>query len=173
MRVTVLILSLLLGAIMFFQTFLGYVLGSAGNDEGIAGAGAVGLLMSLLWLVAAAFVLPLPMVSVILFVVAGIFGFAASGDFPDLAVWGGISLVLAVLSLLGWRGKRKERRERAAELTRQQERDNRMEQLLTQQRNQPAFNPVIGAACPACGHLNPNGTRFCGNCGQTLSPAPA
>ncbi|HEV2529713.1 MAG TPA: zinc ribbon domain-containing protein [Thermomicrobiales bacterium] len=127
--------------------------------------------MALIWLVAAAFVLPLPMVSVVLFVIAGVLGFAASGDFPDLAVWGGISLVLALLSLFGWRGKRKERRERQVERARQTERDDRMEQLLTQQRNQPTFTPVMGSACPSCGHPNPDGTRFCGNCGQTLVAA--
>lgn len=166
MRVTVLILSLLLGAFMFFQTFLAYAFGSAAEDDGVAQSGAVGLLMSILWLVAAAFVIPFPMVSVIAFVVAGLLGFAASGDLPDLAVWGGISLVLALFSLLGYRGKRKDRREQLAERTRQQERDNRMEQLVTQQRTP---YPVMGTNCRNCGAPNAQGTRFCGNCGQALA----
>jgi hypothetical protein len=175
MRVTVLILSLLLGAIMFIQTTLVAGLGSAANDEGTAQSGSVGLFMSLLWLVAAALVLPLPMVSVILFALAGVLGFAASGDFPDLAIWGGISLALALLSFFGWRGKRKERRERTAEQLRQRERDDRMEAMLRQQGQAQSLSgptPVLGRPCPACGAPNPVGTRFCGNCGAA-QPAPA
>lgn len=165
MRVTVLILSLLLGAIMFIQTTLVSGLGSMADDEGTSQSGAVGVFMSLLWLIAAAFVIPFPMVSVIAFALAGLLGFAASGDFPDLAIWGGVSLVLGVLSLLGYRGKRRDRREQLAERARQQEQDNRMEQLVTQQRTP---YPLMGAACRNCGAPNAQGTRFCGNCGQAL-----
>lgn len=122
MRVTVLIIGLLLGTVMFLQTFLVNVLGQAGNDENIEQSAAVGIFMSLLWLIACAFVLPLPMVSVVLFVIASIFGFAASGEFPDLGIWAGVSGALAVLSFLGWRGKRKERRTFTLEKARQDER---------------------------------------------------
>lgn len=130
MRVTVLILSLLLGAIMFIQTFLGSVASDLANDEGGEQSSAVGLMMALLWLIAAAFVIPFPMVSVVLFALAGLFGFAGSGDFPDLAYWGGISLVLSVLSFFSWRGKRKATREANLEKKRQLERDDRLEQML-------------------------------------------
>lgn len=133
MRVTVLIIGLLLGAVMFLQTFLVNVLGQAGNDENIEQAAAVGVFMSLLWLVACAFVLPVPVVSVVLFAIASIFGFAASGEFPDLGIWGGVSMGLAVLSLLGWRGKRNDRRTVELDKARQDERDARMETLLQQQ----------------------------------------
>lgn len=97
MRVTVLIAGLLLGAIMFLQTFLVSALGSAAQDQRSEQAGSIGLMMAFLWLIACAFVMPLPMVSVVLFVVAGLLGFAYSGDFSDLAIWSGISLALAVL----------------------------------------------------------------------------
>lgn len=168
MRVTVLILSLLLGALMFVQTVLVYGLGSAANDEGSSGSGAIGVFMCLLWLVAAAFVIPLPMVSVVAFAIAALLGFAVSGDFPDLAIWGGASLVLGVLSLLGWRGKRKGQREQAAERTRQMDRDNRMEAMMQQ-----GFRPQMAASvgvmrCTQCGTDNPSSTRFCGNCGAQL-----
>jgi hypothetical protein len=130
MRITVLILTLILGAIMSAQTFLVYGLSSAVNDQGTSESGAVGLMMALLWLVAAAFVIPRPIVSVIAFVIAGLFGFAASGDFPDLAVWGGISLALALLSFFGWRGKRKDDLEARREKARQLERDQLMEEMM-------------------------------------------
>lgn len=82
------------------------------NDEDTGTAAAVGVLMALIWIFGCALVIPLPRVAMILFALAGVFGFAASGNFPDLAFWGGVSFVLALFSLLGWRGKRKtDRRE--------------------------------------------------------------
>lgn len=46
-----------------------------------------------------------------------------SADFPDLAVWGGISLVPATLSFFGWLGRRKERRRFKVEREQQAARD--------------------------------------------------
>lgn len=107
MRVAVLILGLILGAIMFAQTFLVNVLSNAVDEQGSSESSAVGLLMALMWLVACALVIPAPRFAAIIFVLAGVLGFAASGDFPDLAIWGGVSLVLAVFAFFGWRGKRR------------------------------------------------------------------
>lgn len=167
MRVTVLIIGLLLGAVMFVQTFLVNLLGQAGDQQGVEQAGAVGLMMSLLWLIACAFVLPLPFVSVVMFLISGVVGFASSAEFPDLAVWGGISLVLAALSFFGWLGKRKERRQFKIERARQEERDARMETILHQQSRTVAPETI----CPSCNRTNAAGTRFCGNCGTALSAA--
>ncbi len=172
MRITVLILGLLLGAVMFIQTFLVSALSQAGSDQAGENASAGGVFMAFLWLVACAMVLPLPIVSVVLFAIAGAIGFALSGDFPDLAWWGGISIALAVLSFFGWLGKRKQQREQRAERGRQSERDQRMEVMLQQQaRPQPATPYQV--PCPSCQRLNAAGTRFCGSCGTTLAPAQA
>lgn len=130
MRIAVLILGLLLGLLMFLQTLLVYGLSDALNDEASAQASAIGVVMALLWLVACAFVLPFPLVSVVAFAIAGLFGFAASGEFPDLAIWGGVSVVLAVMSIFGWRGKRKHDREVRAEKARQAERDAMLAQMV-------------------------------------------
>lgn len=131
MRIAVLILGLLLGAIMFFQTFLSYTLSSAVDLEGQSESSAVGLFMALLWLLACALVFPLPLVSAIVFAIAGLLGFAASGDFPDLAYWGGASLVLAALSLFGWFGKRRAaRRERIREATKEAEQRAAMDRAV-------------------------------------------
>lgn len=108
MRIAVLVLGLILGAIMFVQTFLVYVLSGVANDAASGSASAIGLFMALLWLIAVALVLPLPLVSTIVFVLAGLLGFGMSAQFPDLSVWGGASLVLAVLSFGGWLGKRRD-----------------------------------------------------------------
>jgi hypothetical protein len=173
MRIAVLIIGLLLGAVMFLQTVLVSGLSDAANDEASAQSGAVGVFMSLLWLAACAFVIPFPMISVVVFALAGVLGFAASGDFPDLAIWGGISLVLAVLSLLGWRGKRRDRREADAERQRQVERDERMEALL---RGQTATASAGIAAAPSTWIPAPTSTApvtfptFCASCKSRLDP---
>lgn len=110
MRVAVLILGLVLGAFMLFQTFAVYALSGATSDKTSSGAGAIGILMALLWLIACALVIPLPQISVVPFAVAGVLGIAAASTskFHDLQIWGIISLVLALLSFFGWRSKRKD-----------------------------------------------------------------
>jgi membrane protein implicated in regulation of membrane protease activity len=72
--------------------------------------------MAFMFLVAGAFALAFPFVSVIVFFFAGMFGLAggASTSFGDLTIWGVASLILAVFSYFGWREKRKRRREEQA-----------------------------------------------------------
>ena len=165
MRIAVLILGLLLGLVMFLQTFVGGILSSIGDDETMQQAFAVGILVSLLWLVGCALVLPFPLASVISFVLAALFAFAISGDYPDMGAWGTVALILAAMSFFGWLGKRRDRREQRAERQRQEERDARLESLLTQQ--QSAIEAQIH--CPSCGQPNNPMSRFCGDCGATLA----
>jgi hypothetical protein len=113
MRIAVLILGLILGAIMFFQTVLVAGLSGMAGDKATNTAGGGGIIMALLWLVGCALVISVPLVSVVAFVVAGLIGFAFSANFPDLAAWGGVSLILAVLSLIVWFGKRRGERKEA------------------------------------------------------------
>lgn len=169
MRIAVLILGLLLGLVMFLQAFVGGILSSMGDDEAMQQAAAVGILVSLLWLVGCALVLPFPLASVISFAIAALFAFAISGDYPDMGIWGAIALILAAMSFFGWMGKRKDRREKRAERQRQEERDARLEGLLTQ--HQAATNSQV--ACPSCGQANSIQSRFCGNCGAEISTTTA
>lgn len=116
MRIATMILSLILMLLVGFQscavTIGDSILGEPAKTQG----GAIGILMALLFLVGGAFALGFPLVSLVAFVLAGVFGIAggASTSFGDLAVWGWISLVLAVLSFFGWREKRKRRAESAS-----------------------------------------------------------
>lgn len=163
MRLVVLIIGLLLGLLMFLQTFLVNVLGQAARDKATEQAGTVGVAAAVLWLLACAFVMPWPLVSVGSFFLAASLSFSVSGDFPDQLYCGIVALILAAFSFLGWRGKVQDRRTKAAEQARQAERDARYEALLTAQAYQRQDAP-----CPACGQLNPAGVRFCGRCGTKL-----
>jgi hypothetical protein len=163
MRIAVLIIGIVLTIGLFFQAVLVGGLSSAVNDEATGESAAIGILMALLWLIGCGFVLPMPRVSMVLFALAGLLGFAASGNFPDLAFWGGASLVLSVLSYFGYRGKRKADRKEA-------ERDAMMRQVLAAQQSQIGFVAPAGArppsACARCGSIMEAGARFCPNCGQ-------
>jgi hypothetical protein len=156
-RIAVLVLGLVLGAVMFVQTFLVYALSGVTRNIGSGQSGAIGLFMVLMWLVASALVLAVPLVSAIVFAVAGLLGFAASNDFPDLAIWGGMSFVLAVLSVIGWIGKRRTARQEAA----------RYEQLVAVA--SPGRRPVPTVPCPSCGAQNVPGARFCAECGAAIA----
>src|SRR5215203_3817664 len=91
------------------------MLGEKASTQG----GDIGIFMALLFLVGAAFALVLPLVSLAVFVLAGIFGIAAgaSTSFSDLTIWGWVSLALAVMSFFGWREKRSKREESRSRVT--------------------------------------------------------
>ncbi len=184
MRVATLVIGLILVIGLFIQSVLISGLSDMANDEDTGTAAAVGVLMALIWVFGCALVIPAPRVAMILFALAGVVGFAASGNFPDLAFWGGVSFVLALFSLLGWRGKRKTDR-------REEERDALIRkaagaQLMTAQStafmaqgmssgrmesSQPPVPAAIPAArtCELCGASNGEAARFCANCGQSFA----
>jgi hypothetical protein len=110
------ILSLILMLLVGFQSCAVSIGDSIAGEPANTQGGAIGILMALLFLVAGAFALGFPLVSLVAFVLAGVIGIAggSSTSFGDLAVWGWISLVLAVLSFFGWREKRKRRAESAS-----------------------------------------------------------
>lgn len=114
MRVAVLILGLVLGAVMLFQSVLVAGFSGIAGQEATNTASGGGIIMALLWLIGVALVIPVPLVSVIAFVLAGLIGFASAANFPDLAAWGGVSIVLAALSQIGWFTKRRGERQQAS-----------------------------------------------------------
>jgi 4-hydroxybenzoate polyprenyltransferase len=113
MRLAVLIITLCLTGIVGLQSCTIAAGGSLLKDQDAAGGGAVGLLIALLFVLGAAFVMGLPRVSMVLFAIAGFLGLGigATSSFTDLKIWGGLSLVLAVMS---WFGSRELRRKQVA-----------------------------------------------------------
>jgi hypothetical protein len=103
MRVAVLVIGLILLLAIGLQSCLvttgEAILGGLGGGETVGGAGPIGLLVALLFGIAAAFALGKPAVSVVFFVLAALLAFmAGSTGFSDMKVWGVFALVLALLS---------------------------------------------------------------------------
>src|SRR5215217_2757618 len=111
MRIAVTILSLGLMLVIGFQSCAASVGGSLGKDESTSAAGAMGFLVVFLFLIAGAFAMSFPIVSVVAFVLAGTVALAAgvSSDFSDLAIWGVTALILAVMSYFGHREKQRKK----------------------------------------------------------------
>lgn len=168
MRVGAMVVGILLAIWTFLEAaVIGGFENAAGSEENLAGGGG---LASVLCGLAAIMVLAIPLVSTILFGLASVVSFAvASQGYGNHYVYGSITALLAIMAFFGWLGRRRERRVFKMEKARQEERDARMEQLLQQQaRPQQSLGQI---PCPSCGHLNPAGTRFCGNCGTALVTA--
>lgn len=123
MRLATLIISLVLSLGLFIQSCAVAVGGSISEDlstaaadrreaEDLAGGGGIGIFAALLWLVAAAFVMNKPKISMWLFVVAGLFCLIGGATgFSDLFIWAVVSFAFA---LMAWRGT-KEKEKKALE----------------------------------------------------------
>jgi hypothetical protein len=112
-RIAVTILSLGLMFVIGFQSCAASIGGSMGNDQSTSNAGAMGFFVVFLFLIAGAFAMSFPLVSVVCFLLAGTVALAAgfSSDFADLAIWGFVALGLAVMSYFGHREKQRRRAE--------------------------------------------------------------
>jgi uncharacterized membrane protein len=72
----------------------------------------MGFLVVFLFLIATSFAIAFPVVSLVSFLIAGTVAIAAglSSNFSDLAVWGFVALILAVMSYFGHKEKQRRRR---------------------------------------------------------------
>lgn len=113
MRLAVLIITLCLTGIVGLQSCTIMAGGSLLKDQGTTNGGALGMLVAFLFILGAAFVMGLPRISAGLFALAGILGIAgaSNSNFSDLKIWGGLSMILAIMS---WFGSRELRRKKAA-----------------------------------------------------------
>lgn len=179
MRFAVLIIGLLIGLMLTLQSFTVSAFSeSIFVDEATANAGAVGMLMALLWLVACGLIFAAPLASTVLFALSVPLGlFVPAGDFGDLRFHGFVAVVLTGMAWAALRGKRRADAERIQERAWQQERDRRLETLLVQQHvladRQLAAHGVRSTAtaldafaCPTCGRMGRQDERFCAGCGS-------
>ncbi len=109
MRVATTILSLALMLLVGAQSCAATVGGVLDQDPGLMNDAPIGFLVAFLFLVGGAFAFGLPLVSLIVFVVAGLLALlvGTTSEFSDLAFWGVVSFVLAGLSFFGMREKRR------------------------------------------------------------------
>lgn len=115
MRIAVMVISLVLMAIIGFQSFTLYGLESIVGSEDKS-AGAAGLGVAFFYLLGGAFSLGVPAVSTIILFIAGMYARWVAGQqhFPDMYIWGWIAWVLATLELasivIARKGKRTNKR---------------------------------------------------------------
>jgi hypothetical protein len=174
----------MLSAWTFFEAFL--VNAFSGNDTERAELAGGAIIAAGFGALAAALVIAFPLMSVVLFAIAGLISLAvAGGGYENHWLYGPVFLLLGIMAFFGWIGKRKERREARAELERRQQYEARMEQFMRQQRDaqrypspapQPSPAPVATppsnqATCPQCGTKWPQSTKFCGECGSAMPAA--
>lgn len=111
MRVAVMIIALCLVMVIGVHSCAVGVGSSMIGDQATAQAGVYGVFLAFLFVLGAAFVLKLPGVSAAIFLLGGgvaIFG-NRTGIYSDLSLWGGVSVVLGLMALIG-RGELRPRR---------------------------------------------------------------
>lgn len=164
-RIATLIVGLLIGLLLFIQSWLSMAFGDTSFvEEETSSAGAAGFIMALMWLLGSALVISFPRVSLALFGLSAPLGlFVPTGDFEDLRFHGAVAIVLAAMAYFGWRGKRVQDREKTTERLRQADRDAllvRMAQIQGQKE--------LGYACRQCGTVNEPNVKFCRECGSSM-----
>jgi hypothetical protein len=158
---------------LFIQSLVIFGLSGAVDDDASAASGALGLFAAFLWLIAAALVIPVPRVSLALYVIAALACFGGASNFPDLSIWGGISLGLAAFAFFGGRGKRKADAEKRLLLEAAQSQRVMAEVVMgtampVGRLAAAAPMAVAPKTCQSCGTANTPDARFCPECGTPL-----
>jgi hypothetical protein len=111
MKIATGIIGIILGILVLLQSCTVGVGGGLANDQATSDAGAVGMLAAMLFFVGGAFAFALPVVSMVVFTLAGIIAIsaAATSQFGDLNIWGIIALILAVFAFFAWRSDKKKK----------------------------------------------------------------
>ncbi len=109
MKIAIGIISMFLGLLVLLQSC---TVGTASHmlgEQATADAGAVGMLVGLLYFIGGAFSFGLPVVAMVVFAIASLLAFAAgaSGSFSDMTVWAVVAIILAVGAFFTWRSARK------------------------------------------------------------------
>ncbi|RQD74205.1 MAG: hypothetical protein D5R97_08175 [Candidatus Syntrophonatronum acetioxidans] len=104
MRIAIMVICLGLFLVVGFQGCIAMTGGVALAEEGAEMAGSMGILLSLLFLVAGGFALKKPMVTAIVLVIGGILALFTGGEhYGDLPIWGGIAIILGVVSFISYK----------------------------------------------------------------------
>ena len=107
MKIATGIIGLMIGLLVLVQSCTATTAARFAGREELIQAGSVGVLAAFLTFVAGAFAFGLPFVAMVLFIIAGLLGFLASGAFTDMAIWGTVDMILALMAFFAWRSARK------------------------------------------------------------------
>jgi hypothetical protein len=115
MKIAVGIIGMFLGLLVLLQSCTVAAGSGLLQDKATSGAGAIGMLVGVLFFIAGAFSFGLPLVAAVIFAVAGLFAFLAAtqGTFGDITIWGVVALVLALMAFFAWRSGRKKKQVQA------------------------------------------------------------
>lgn len=106
MKISAGVLGLVIGIMVLLQSCTVATTAGLISEDAVSSAGALGMFVALMFLLAGGFAFGLPLAGACVFVVAGLLGFLASADFPDMMIWGFVAFGLAALSFFGWRSGR-------------------------------------------------------------------
>lgn len=110
MRTAVLIITIICMFVVGIQSCFVGCGASVAEDEQLQSGSSMGIMVALLYLMAAIFITANPKITVAIFALAAALGLVAGAttDFIDMTIWGVISLILAVMSFFAARKQRKE-----------------------------------------------------------------
>jgi hypothetical protein len=110
MRIAVMIIALCVFVVLLLQSCAVGVGGSMGKSETLKEGAAIGVMLAFIYVLGAAFALRLPLISTIVFAFGAVVAIPTgyqTGGFSDLIIWGWLSVILAILSILGQREKKR------------------------------------------------------------------
>ncbi|MBB3953070.1 hypothetical protein [Aureimonas jatrophae] len=107
MRIAVGLISIFLGLLVLVQSCAVATTAGLAQDAATGDAGAVGIVVGLLFFTGGAFSFGLPMVATVVLLLAGLLALLGGGAFGDLRIWAYVAFGLAGLSLIAWRSARK------------------------------------------------------------------
>jgi hypothetical protein len=109
MKIAIGIISMFLGLLVLLQSCTVGTASQMLGEQATADAGAVGMLVGVLYFVGGAFSFGLPVVAMVVFAMASLLALAAgaSGNFSDMTVWAVVALILAVGAFFTWHLARK------------------------------------------------------------------
>ncbi|MCQ1573473.1 hypothetical protein NFO65_22360 [Neorhizobium galegae] len=107
MKIATGIMGIMLGLLVLLQSCAIGAGSSLTGDQAMADSGGIGMVAGFLLFVGGAFSFGLPLIGGIVFVIAALLAFMGADHFPDLKIWGVLSLALAVIAISAWRSGRK------------------------------------------------------------------